>query len=118
VTGAPRSGKSALVARLVAERPRWLGIANAIPAACPRGLRLAPAGCPCCTARLALELALVRALRELRPTRVLVELGDAGHRASLRRTLCAGALAPYLEAGPDLALPAASALRAEALEAS
>ncbi len=118
MAGAPRSGKSALVARLVAERPGWLGIVNVLPAAGPRGLRLAPAGCPCCTARLALELVLVRALRELRPTRVLVELGNAGHQVLLRRTLCAGPLAPYLEPGRDLMLPAASALRAEALEAN
>ena len=117
VTGARRSGKSALIARLLTARATWLGIANALPDAAPHGLRPAPAGCPCCTARLALELSLVRALREMRPARVLIELADSAHDAGLQRVLAAGALARYVETGRRLVLPADASLRPEMLEA-
>lgn len=95
VAGGPRSGKSALIARHAAAEPGSLGFVNARLADLPN-LRLAPAGCPCCTARVAMQVALVKALRETRPTRVYVELPDAAHAATLARVLQEWPLSQYV----------------------
>lgn len=117
VLGAPRSGKSALIERLLGDRPGWLGMVNAERgAAQPAGLRRLPAGCPCCTGRIALQVELTRALRETRPSRVLIELPDAPHAEPLRRALAAWPLVQHLSLGRTVELPRDAALAPERLE--
>jgi G3E family GTPase len=100
VTGAPAS-RASLVARLLAAQPGWA--------------RLLPGGCPCCTGRVETRVALVRLLRETRPERVLLELTDEAHLASLQRALGEWPLARYVELGRVITLPQDSALAPETL---
>ena len=87
VSGAPRSGKSALITRLCAQRADWLGLVNSVPDAAGSNLASVAAGCPCCTGKIVLQITLARALRQTRATRAFVELSDPGHAASLERAL-------------------------------
>jgi len=107
VSGPPGSGKSALIARLAAVHPDWLGLVNSLPVAgVPVGnLRLLAAGCPCCTGRVALQVGLARALRETRALRALVELADADHARQLERALETFPLSLSLAAASRLELP-------------
>lgn len=118
VCGPPGSGKSALIRRLVAERRAWLGFVNATDRGDEPMLRLAPSGCPCCTARVVMQVELARALRETRPRRVLVEIVSADHLADVKRTLHGDPLGRYLMPGRPVWLPADAALTADALERS
>lgn len=119
VSGPRGSGKSALIGRLVTERAGWLGFVNAQdPRYSHPMLLLAPAGCPCCTARVAMQVALARALRETRPQRVLIEIASIEHLAALQRVLCAEPLGRYLLPGHALRLPEDAAITGEALERS
>jgi hypothetical protein len=117
VTGGPRSGKSALIARLTGARESWLGLVNRLPGGSHPSLRALPSGCPCCTARVEMRVFLARTLRELRSQRVLIELGDERHRAALERALAEWPLGQYLEPGRPIRLPDDSRLSTEALEA-
>lgn len=117
VTGEPRSGKSALIARLIGARASWLGLVNRLPGGSHPSLRALPSGCPCCTARVEARVFLARTLRELRPQRVLIELGDERHRAALERALTEWPLGQYLEPGRPIRLPDDTRLSTEALEA-
>jgi hypothetical protein len=103
VVGAPGSGKSALIARHAAEHPDWLGFVNVCLQDLPN-LVVAPAGCPCCTARVAMRVALTRLLRERRPARVYVEMPDAAHAAQLARVLTEWPLSQYVAPAPAISL--------------
>jgi G3E family GTPase len=87
VSGAPGSGKTALIARLCAERGDWLGFVNALPTPAPANVIRFSAGCPCCTGKVVLQVSLARALRETRATRALVELADPQHAQTLEKLL-------------------------------
>lgn len=58
---------------------------------------LALAGCPCCTARVELQVALVRLLRAQRPAGVLLLVPDREHFPALERALRERPLADYVE---------------------
>ena len=103
VTGAPGSGKSALVARLTQERSEWAA--------------LAPRACPCCVGRVELQVSLARLLRERRPERILVELADGEHLKALERVLVEWPLGQYVAVARNLLLPADANLRPGELEA-
>jgi hypothetical protein len=103
VVGAPGSGKSALIARHAAEDPDLLGFVNVRVQELPN-LVVAPAGCPCCTARVAMRVALTRLLRERRPVRVYVELPDAAHAEQLARVLGEWPLSRYVAPAPAISL--------------
>jgi len=55
------------------------------------------AGCPCCTARVELQVALVRLLRAGPPEGVLLVVPDREHLPALARALRARPLADYVE---------------------
>ena len=117
VSGAPRSGKSALIERLIGARDGWLGLVNAERAGARRAaLRRLPPACPCCTGRIVLQVELTRVLREMRPSRVLLELTDAAHAESLGRALAAWPLAQHFNLCRTVELPSDRALAPEALE--
>jgi G3E family GTPase len=92
--GPSGAGKTTLIARLLAARPQgesWAVLAN------DRGtVRIGPGdgvsvaevgGCVCCTAQVALRVALTRVLREARPARLLVELDAASHTGQALKTM-------------------------------
>lgn len=58
---------------------------------------LALAGCPCCTARVELQVALVRLLRAQRPAGVLLVVRDRDHIPALARALRERPLADSVE---------------------
>ena len=57
-------------------------------------------GCPCCVGRVEMQVELARLIRERRPPGVLIELADAGHRASLLAALAEAPLAQSLRVEP------------------
>ena len=58
------------------------------PADLPSGwVVLKTRGCPCCTARVEMQVALVRLIRERAPRGIVVELPDASHLPALQRAL-------------------------------
>ncbi len=87
VSGAPGSGKTALIARLCSQRTGWLGLVNAVPAGAASNLKPLAPGCPCCTGKVVLQVSLARALRESRASRALVELADPAHARTLEKLL-------------------------------
>ncbi len=58
---------------------------------------LALPGCPCCTARVELQVSLARLLRAQRPEGVLVVVPDREHFPALARALRERPLADYVE---------------------
>ena len=116
VMGAPGSGKSALIARLCGLRSDWLGLIGGPPAVSIPNLRTLAPGCPCCTARIALQVGLVRALRETRARRAFVEIPGPEHLRSLEKVLGALPLGMSVAAARRLQLPADANLRIEDLE--
>ena len=103
VSGAGLAERRAWIARSLAARPGWAA--------------LTPRACPCCIGRIEAQVQLTRLLRERRPTRVLLELGDAQHLAPLQRILDESPLAQYLEAGRVIRLPDDERLTVELLGA-
>ena len=103
VGGAPGSGKSDLVARYAEAHPDWLGFVNRRVRDLPN-LVLAPAGCPCCTGRVALQVALARQLRERRPARVHIEIPDPAHARQLAAVLSQWPLSRYVAPAEDVLL--------------
>lgn len=103
VSGAGQAERRAWIARSLAARPGWAA--------------LTPRACPCCIGRIEAKVQLTRLLRERRPTRVLLELGDAQHLAPLQRILDEPPLAQYLEAGRVIRLPDDERLTVELLGA-
>jgi hypothetical protein len=104
VSGAPRSGKSAWIARHAEAHPDWLGFVNTRTKDLPN-LLIAPLGCPCCTARVAMQVALARQLRKKRLARVYIELPDPRHAVELDRALREWPLSQYVAAGEAIELP-------------
>ena len=102
VTGVPRSGESDLVRRLAAERPFW------------RSLRLR--SCPCCVARVELQVTLARLLREEKPERVFIELPDTAHLGAFGRVLGEWPLSRYLRVARSLHLPQDASLPPDELD--
>jgi len=99
VTGRPGGGKSAWIAREVEAHPDWLGFVNARVKDLAN-LAIMPGGCPCCTARVAMQVALAKQLRERRPARIYIELPDSRHVADLARALREWPLSQYVAPGP------------------
>ncbi|TVQ90620.1 MAG: GTP-binding protein [Deltaproteobacteria bacterium] len=95
LTGALGVGKTTTILRLLAAQPadaNWailvnefgeVGIDGAILADGGVAVREIPGGCICCTAGVALQVALVRLLRDLRPTRLIIEPTGLAHPASV-----------------------------------
>lgn len=95
ITGALGVGKTTAILRLLAGAPageRWavlvnefgeVGIDGATLHRDGLAIREIPGGCICCTAGVALQVALVRLLREERPDRLLIEPTGLAHPASV-----------------------------------
>lgn len=62
-------------------------VAGARGAAPPGWVALRPSACPCCVGRVALQVELVRVIREQRPRGVVIEVPDPAHMPALRRAL-------------------------------
>jgi G3E family GTPase len=60
-------------------------------------LALKTRGCPCCTARVEMQVALARLIREQAPRGVVIELPDASHLPALRRALAEWPLSQSVE---------------------
>jgi G3E family GTPase len=99
------AGKTTLIARLLVERSpdeTWAVLLNErgeVALASAPGVAIAEfdAGCPCCTAQLAFRIGLTQLLREARPARLLIELGEASHVPDVLKTLRDRWLAPVIE---------------------
>ena len=99
VTGFLGVGKTTAILDLFSHRPadgRWavlvnefgeVGIDGAVLAGGGLTVEEVPGGCICCSAGLALRVALVRLLREVRPDRLLIEPTGLAHPASVIDTL-------------------------------
>ena len=95
VTGALGVGKTTAILDLVAGEPPGarcavlvnefgeVGIDGAALARDALAVREIPGGCICCTAGVALQVALVRLLREVRPTRLIIEPTGLAHPATV-----------------------------------
>lgn len=108
VYGATGAGKTALIAHLLALRPRdqrWAVLQNdfgvgdfqAAPGTAEGAVIVrAVSGCVCCTARVALRSGVIELLRAARPQRLLIEASSAAEpraiAAVLREPGIAGAL--------------------------
>jgi ABC-type branched-subunit amino acid transport system ATPase component len=95
LVGPGGAGKTTLISRLIAARSHaetWAVLANdrgAVHISPRDGVTVAEisGGCVCCTAQVALRVALTRLLREARPARLFVELDAAGHTRAALKTL-------------------------------
>lgn len=77
-------------------------VAGTAPAELPAGwARLKTRGCPCCTGRVEMQVALARLIRERRPRGVVIELADASHLATLHRALAERPLADHVRLAAD-----------------
>jgi hypothetical protein len=88
--GGTRYDRAKAIARLVHTLPTdavvgiFYAAIEAIPleisgVTCRIVSQMAPLGCACCTAQISFRVELVRFLRRERPTRLVIELGDAAH---------------------------------------
>jgi hypothetical protein len=62
-------------------------VAGPHSAAPPGWVALRPTACPCCVGRVALQVELVRVIREQQPPGVVIEVPDPAHVPALRRAL-------------------------------
>ena len=84
VTG-PGAGE--WIAAMCARRGDWVGLVSEPTPAERPNVKLLSLGCPCCTGKVVLQVALVRAVRATRATRAFVQLPDAAHAPALKRVL-------------------------------
>ena len=63
----------------------------------PGWVALKTRGCPCCTARVEMQVTLARLIREQAPGGVVIELPDASHLPALRRALAEWPLSQSVE---------------------
>lgn len=97
VTGLRGAGKTTAILHLVAQKPigeRWAVLVTEQGEASVESIahedvvvREIAGGCICCTANVNLRVALTRLLREVRPHRVLIELGGVDHVGAVVSTL-------------------------------
>ena len=104
--GLPGTGKTVLLRAAIALRPaheRWLVIENrlaalpggdAVPAAEGIAWHRMSGGCVCCSLAVQFRVLFTRLLREVRPARVLVEVGASADPAVFARLLADEWLAP------------------------
>ncbi len=104
MTGAARSGKSARIAQFTERQADSLGLVNRRLKDLPN-LIVAPLGCPCCTARVALQVSLARLMRVRNPARIYIELPEPGHSAALAEVLRQWPLSQYVVPGEILEVP-------------
>jgi len=111
VTGLLGAGKTSAVLSLLAQRPpgaRWAVLVNEFGSVGIDGALLAAGapdvvvrevagGCICCSARIALRVALTRLLREVRPDRLLIEPTGLGHPTGIFDVLAEPDLARAIE---------------------
>ena len=58
------------------------------PSGTPPGwVTLRPTACPCCVGRVALQVELVRLIRDEQPSGVVIALADPAHLPAMRRAL-------------------------------
>jgi len=57
---------------------------------------LRPAGCPCCTGRVQLQVNLARLILARRPAGIVLEVADDAHRGGVERALREKPLSDYL----------------------
>ena len=104
LVGPDGAGKTAMISRLLAARPpgaTWAALTNG-----GGTTRITPSegvaaaevggGCVCCTAQVALRIALTRLLREARPARLFIALNAGSHVPEALRTLRSPWLAPIV----------------------
>ena len=84
-------------------KPVRLRLARPGTAEPPAGwIVLRPAGCPCCTGRVQVQVELVRLIRARRPEGIVLELANDAHRGNVERALREKPVSDYLvlESGP------------------
>lgn len=114
VYGATGAGKTALIARLLALRPRdqrWAVLQNDFGTGNLEGapgtaegavIVRAVSGCICCTARVALRGGIIALLREARPQRLLIEASSAAEPRSISAVLREPGIAGALQVDASL----------------
>ena len=115
VTGPMAAEVRDLILKLCEHRADWIAFANAKAAPAVPNLRPLPLGCPCCTGKLARQVALVRELRDPAVTRAFVEV-DPSHAASLERALAQPPFDLSLSAARRIELPRDEGLLPEGIE--
>jgi hypothetical protein len=115
VTGPVADEVRDLILKLCQHRPDWIAFVNAAPAPSAPNLRRLPIGCPCCTGKLALQVALVRELRDPQLTRAFVEV-DPTHAASLEGSLAQPPFDLSLSVARRIELPRDGGLMPQGIE--
>lgn len=130
IYGATGAGKTTLIARLLALRPRderWAVLQNDFGAGNLAGapgtaegavIVRAVSGCICCTARVALRSGIIALLREARPQRLLIEASSAAEPRAIAAVLCEPGIAGALRSNASLCVAAARQLEHERYRAN
>jgi hypothetical protein len=75
-----------------------VSVARTAPADLPAGwVALRTRGCPCCTGRIEMQVALARLIRTKRPSGVVLVMPEASHLPALRRALSEWPLSESVE---------------------
>ena len=122
IAGATGAGKTAFIARLIAQKPpgeRWAVLVNDFGMTT---LRDAPgvaegdvvvrdvAGCICCSGQVAVRTALIALIRAAKPQRLFIEASSAAEPETLLSVLREPGIAPAVALRPTLAVASASQL--------
>ena len=103
ITGAAGAGKTALIARLLSERPRgerWGVLQNDLGTGTLVDRKVTVrrvSGCICCTGQVALRTDLIALVREARPQRILIEASAAARPDAVKSVLHEPGIAPSLD---------------------